>query len=152
MRPEEGVTVRVAIRAKNHAFGHNLTSRPTQHLFEGFKLISYAFPVCGKFDFGCSTYIGWVVTLDVSPRCISRPQRHWRKSFDGWCSAYCRRQIYLFGVSMFISWTFPTKKSCDFTIWKPIVLKLYRPISARLWGVPGRLRRSSSTITYRTIT
>ena len=58
MRLEEGVTVRVAIRAKNHAFGHNSTSRPTQHLFEGSKLISYACPVCGKFDFGCSTHIG----------------------------------------------------------------------------------------------
>ena len=48
MRPEEGVTVRVAIRAKNHAFRHNLTSRPTQHLFEGFKLIFLCMPCLWK--------------------------------------------------------------------------------------------------------
>ena len=41
MRLDKGVTVRVAIRTKNHAFGHNSTSRPTQNLFEGFKLIFY---------------------------------------------------------------------------------------------------------------
>ena len=58
MRPAEGVADRVVIRPKNHDFGHNSTSRPTQHLFEGSKLIFYACPVCGKFDFGPSTYIG----------------------------------------------------------------------------------------------
>ena len=58
MRPEEGVTVRVAIRAKNHTFGNDSTSRPIQHLFEGSKLISHACSVCGKFDFGRSTHIG----------------------------------------------------------------------------------------------
>ena len=55
---EEGVDFAKRFGPKNHALGHNWTSSPTQHLFEGSKLISYACPVCGKFDFGRSTSIG----------------------------------------------------------------------------------------------